>query len=78
MFLQFEIESLCHFFLLCHFFTNIHCTFLEELAKIDLNTLNLCENSIVEVLLYGSSAYDMNQKSDQMLCCKIEPPPDLS
>ena len=46
------------------FFTNICLTCLEELAKTDLNILNICDNSIVEVILYGSSKYDMNQNSN--------------
>ena len=46
-----------------NFFTNILSTCLEELATTDLNILNLCDNSIVEVVLYGSSKYVMNQNS---------------
>lgn len=57
-----ETESLFQFFLNCHFLINICETLLEELAKIDLNILNLYD-SIVEVLLYASSKYDMNQNS---------------
>ena len=60
MFLQFGIRILATLFLHCQFFTNIRSTLLEELAKIDLNILNLCYNSIVDVLLYGSSKYCIN------------------
>ena len=71
-----EIESLFQFFLNCHFLINICETLLEELAKIDLNILNLCYDSIVEVLLYASSKYDMNQNSYTLnatvkICLKI-------
>ena len=50
-FCSLETESLSLFFLQCHLFTNIRSTYLEEFTKINLNILNVCENSIVEVLL---------------------------
>lgn len=50
-FCSLETESLSLFFLQCHLFRNIRLTYLEEFTKINLNILNVCENSIVEVLL---------------------------
>ena len=61
---SFEVESLSHFFLSCHYFTNIHSTLLDEVAKIDSNILFLSTNEIVEALIYGNSNYDLNQNSE--------------
>lgn len=52
------------FFLHSYYFTNIRSTLLDEIAKNDSNLLSLPKNKIVEVLLYGSSNYDLNQNSD--------------
>ena len=52
------------FFLHSYYFTNICSTLLDEIAKNDSNLLSLPKNKIVEVLLYGSSNYDLNQNSD--------------
>ena len=57
-----EVESFSKLFLHCHYFTKLRATFLDELAKFD--TLTFFDNEIIEVFLYGSSTYDVNEKID--------------
>ena len=52
-----EIESPSHFFLHCLDFTNIRSTLLDDLKSIDVNS------EIVEVLLYGSPKFGLNQNT---------------
>ena len=56
-----EVESVSHFFLHCHYYSNIHSTLLNELQSIDLNLLNQEDDIVVEVLLYGSTKFNNNQ-----------------
>ena len=56
-----EIESVSHFFLHCHYYSNIHSTLLNELQSIDINLLNQEDDIVVEVLLYGSTKFNNNQ-----------------
>ena len=53
-----EVESVSHFFLHCHYYSNIHSTLLNELQSIDLNLLNQEDDIVVEVLLYGSTKFN--------------------
>ena len=62
--MQFGVELLLHFFLCCHYFTNLCSTILDEIGKTYSNTLSLPRNEIVEVILYGNLKYDLNQNSD--------------
>ena len=55
-----EVESVSHFFLHCHYYSNIRSTLLNELQSIDTNLLNQ-EDIVVEVLLYGSTKFNNNQ-----------------
>ena len=53
-----EVESVSHFFLHCHYYSNIRSTLLNELQSID----KYQEDDIaVEVLLYGSTKFNTNQ-----------------
>ena len=56
-----EVESVSHFFLHCHYYSNIDPTFLNELQSIDINLLNQEDYIVVEVLLYGSTKFDTIQ-----------------
>ena len=56
-----EVESVSHFFLHCHYYSNIHSTLLNELQSIDINLLNQEDDIVVEVLLYGSTKFNNNQ-----------------
>ena len=56
-----EVESLSHFFLYCHYCSNIRSTLLNELQSIDINLLNLEDDIVAEVLLYGSTKFNTNQ-----------------
>ena len=55
-----EIESFSHFFLHCHYYSNIRST-LNELQSIDINLLNQEDDILVEVLLYSSIKFNNNQ-----------------
>ena len=56
-----EVESVSHFFLHCHYYSNIRSTLLNELQSIDINLLNQEDDIVVEVLLYGSTKFNTNQ-----------------
>ena len=56
-----EVESVSHFFLHCHYHSNIRSTLLNELQSIDINLLNQEDDIVVEVLLYGSTKFNTNQ-----------------
>ena len=61
--LSLEIESLSHFFLHCHHFTNIHATLLHDLQSVDRNIPSFSDNELVDLLLYGSPIFNFNQNS---------------
>ena len=50
-----KVESLSHFFLHCHYYSNIRSALLNELQSNDINSLNQEDDTVVEVLLYGST-----------------------
>ena len=52
-----QVESVSHFFLHCHYFTDIRKTLFNELQSVDENILNQSDNEIVELLLYGSNKF---------------------
>ena len=56
-----EVESVSHFFLHCHYYSNISSTLLNELQSIDINLLNQEDDIVVEALLYGSTKFNNNQ-----------------
>ena len=53
-----EVESVSHFFLHCHYYSNIHSTLLNELQSIDINLFNQEDDIVVEVLLYRSTKFN--------------------
>ena len=55
-----EIESFSHFFLHCHYYSNIRST-LNEIQSIDINLLNQEDDILVEVFLYRSTKFNNNQ-----------------
>ena len=52
-----EIESPSHFFVGCHYVTDIRKTLFNELLLVDENTLNKWETEIVKLLLYGNQKF---------------------
>ena len=56
-----EFKSVSNFFLHCHYFTDVRKTLFHELRLVDENILNQSDNEIVEVLLYGSSKFELNR-----------------
>ena len=55
-----EAESVSHFFLHCHYYSNIRLTLLNELQSIDINLLNQEDDLVLEVLLFGSTKFNAN------------------
>ena len=58
-----EIESPSHFFLHCHYFTNISSSLLDDLKSIDVNISSFPNSEILELLLYISLKFDLNQNT---------------
>mgnify|MGYP001793799177 FL=1 len=58
-----EIESVLHFFLHCHNYDHLRTNLLNELRKIDITIINLSDNNLVQLLLYGNSKYDLYSNS---------------
>ena len=58
-----EIEFLSHFFLHCHHFTNRRATLLDDLQSVDKNIPNFSDNELVDLLLYGSPNFNLNQNN---------------
>ena len=56
-----DVELVPHFFLHCHYFTDIQKTIFRELQSVDKNILNQSDNVIAELLLYGSSKFKLQQ-----------------
>ena len=56
-----QVESVSHFFLHCHYFTDIRKTLFNELQSVDENILNQSDNEMVELLLYGSNKFKFQQ-----------------
>ena len=65
-----EVESVSHFFLHCHYYSNIHSTLLNELQSIDINLLIQEDDTVVEVLLYGSTKF--NNQNCRLLSSSID------
>ena len=64
-----EIESLSHFFLHRHYFTNICSTLFSELPSVDANIAKFLDNEIVDLFLYGSSKFDTDQNHKILSSC---------
>ena len=58
-----EIESLSHFFLHCHHFTNIRATLLDDLQSVDRKITSFSDNELVDLLLYESPNFNLNQNN---------------
>ena len=56
--MQYGIESVTHFFLHCQNFVNQRLDLMNELAFLETNLLNLDENAMTNVLLFGSKEFD--------------------
>ena len=58
-----ETESPSHFFLHCHYFTNINSSLLDDLKSIDVNISSFPNSEILELLPYISLKFDLNQNT---------------
>ena len=61
-----ETETISHFFLRCQFFVNERQKLLDDVYWIDASIKNLNEESLVDVLLYGSDRFN-DSKNKQIL-----------
>ena len=66
-----ENEPTTHFFLQCHFYIPKRATLLDKLKEILNNSQELSDQTVTEMLLYGSPNIKGNQNS-QILECTIK------
>ena len=66
-----QVESVSHFLLHCHYFTDIRKTLFNELQSIDENILNQSNNETVELLLYGSNKFKFQQNCNILKSIKF-------
>ena len=55
-----QIESPSHFFLHCHYFTDIRSTLLDDLKSMDVNILGFPDS---EINFYACPKFDLNQNT---------------
>ena len=63
-----ETESVSHFFLRCHSFNQIRMNLKTELHEIDETILDLPDNALVNLLLYGDKKFDIKSNTRILLC----------
>ena len=51
------MESTKYFFLQCHHYTNIHKTLLNTVEMIDESILNVNDDDLIEILLFGNCKF---------------------
>ena len=62
-----ETETTSHFFLRCQFFANERQKLLDDVYRIDASIKNLNEESLIDVLLYGSDRFNDNENKQILL-----------
>ena len=62
------VESVSHFFLHWHYYSNIRSTTLNELETTDINLLNQEDDIVIDIRLYGSTKFNTNQNYWVLLC----------
>ena len=65
---SFENESTTHFFLHCHFYIPIRATLFDNVKEIVNNLRKVSEQTVTEMLLYGSPNLKGNQNSKILEC----------
>ena len=58
-----EIKSTSHFFLHCNHYNNIRSTLLNELKSLDGNTLKLSYTTLINLILYDGSQFNIKQNT---------------
>ena len=61
-----KTETTSHFFLRCQFFSNERQKLLDDVYRIDASIKNLNEESLIDVLLFGSDRFN-DSKNKQIL-----------
>ena len=59
-----EIESTVHYFLHCHHYIQPRQTLLDSLRRIANDILKLTDESLVNILLYGSQTFNIDKNTD--------------
>ena len=62
-----ETETTSHFFLRYQFFANERQKLLDDVYRIDASIKNLNEESLIDVLLYGSDRFNDNENKQILL-----------
>ena len=62
-----ETETTSHFFVRCQFFANERQKLLDDVHRIEASIKNLNEESITDVLLYGSDRFNDRKNKQIML-----------
>ena len=57
------MESTKHFFLHCHHYTNIRRTLLNTVEMIDESILNVSDDDLIEILLFGNCKFSLTNSS---------------
>ena len=58
-----EVESTKHFFLHCQHYTNIYKTLLNTVKMIDKSILNVNDDDLIEILLFGNCKFSLERNS---------------
>ena len=66
-----EFESVTHFLLHCHFYTNQRKTLFDSLHDINTSIPNLSDDKLVNVLLYGDNNLYNTEINTLILNCTI-------
>ena len=61
-----KIESLSHFFVHCHYSTNIGATILDDLQSVDINIPSFSENELVNLILHGILNFNPNRNNKNL------------
>ena len=63
-----ENESTTHFFLHCHFYISVRAALFDKLKGVINNLRELSDQTVTEILLYGSPNLKGNQNSQNLYC----------
>ena len=66
-----ETESVSHYFLRCHNYTDLRMNLKNELRQIDKDILDLPDDNLTKILLYGDSN-NSNKVNTKILECSIK------
>ena len=62
-----ETETTSHFFLCCQFFANERQKLRDDIYRLDASIKHLNEESLIDVLLYGSDRFNDSKNKPMLL-----------